>query len=315
MSFLEDHILRLVGVTEASALACVPLIGKGDGEGADRLAVDAMRAAFQSLPLSVRIVIGEGERDKAPRLYTGEKLGDFKSSLKVDVAVDPLEGTSLCARGEGGALSVMALAPRGSLFMAPDIYMKKIACGPKAAKAIDLKSGTRENILSVASALGKKPEEMTVGVLNRSRHEKMIAEIRETGASIYLVGDGDVALALNTVLSSLDLLMGTGGAPEGVLAAVALKCLGGGFQGQLVFKDSEEEQRATNVGVKDLHKIWTRDELVQEEGIFCATGVTTGSLVKGIQKKGAGGFITHTLIFTSHSKRTLINQRLVASSG
>ena len=313
MSFLEDHILRLVGVTEASALACVPLIGKGDGEGADRLAVDAMRAAFQSLPLSIRVVIGEGERDKAPRLYTGEKLGDFKSSLKVDVAVDPLEGTSLCARGEGGALSVMALAPRGSLFMAPDIYMKKIACGPKAAKAIDLKSGTRENILSVASALGKKPEEMTVGVLNRSRHEKMIAEIRETGASIYLVGDGDVALALNTVLSSLDLLMGTGGAPEGVLAAVALKCLGGGFQGQLMFKNSEEEQRATNVGVKDLHKIWTRDELVQEEGIFCATGVTTGSLVKGIQKKGAG-FITHTLILTSHSKRTLINQRLAVSS-
>ncbi|MCY4512560.1 MAG: class II fructose-bisphosphatase [Bdellovibrionales bacterium] len=312
MGFLEDHILRLAGVTEASALACFPLIGKGDGEGADRLAVDAMRAAFQCLPLSIRVVIGEGERDKAPRLYTGEKLGDFKSSLKVDVAVDPLEGTALCARGEGGALSVMALAPRGSLFMAPDIYMKKIACGPKAAKAIDLKASTRDNILAVASALGKKPEFMSVGVLDRPRHEKMISEIRETGASVYLVEDGDVALALNTVLSSLDLLMGTGGAPEGVLAAVALKCLGGGFQGQLVFKNDEEEQRAGNVGVKDLHKIWTRDELVKEEGIFCATGVTTGSLVKGIQEEGAD-LITHTFILTSHSKRTLIHQRFIPS--
>ena len=308
MNFPEDYILRLVGVTEAGALACFPLIGKGDGEKADRMAVDAMRAAFQGLPMDIRIVIGEGERDKAPRLYTGEKLGDLQSSLKVDVAVDPLEGTSLCARGEGGALSVMALAPRGALFMAPDIYMKKIACGPKAAKAINLKACTRENILAVASALGKKPEDMTVGVLNRSRHEEMIAEIRGTGASVYLVGDGDVALALNTVFSSLDLLMGTGGAPEGVLAAVALKCLGGGFQGQLVFKDEEEKQRALNTGVKDLHKIWNQDELVREEGVFCATGVTTGSLLKGIQK-GKTGFIAHSLILTSRLKRELVNQR------
>lgn len=308
MNFPEDYILRLVKVTEASALACFPLIGKGDGEKADRMAVDAMREAFQSLPMDIRIVIGEGERDKAPRLYTGEKLGDPQSSLKVDVAVDPLEGTSICARGEGGALSVMALAPRGALFMAPDIYMKKIACGPKAAKAIDLEAGTRENIQTVASALGKKPEDMSVGVLNRPRHEKMISEIRETGASVYLVGDGDVALALNTVFSSLDLLMGTGGAPEGVLAAVALKCLGGGFQGQLVFKDEEEKKRAASVGIKDLHKIWNQDELVREEGVFCATGVTTGPLLKGIQKVQTG-FTTHSLILTSCLKRELVNQR------
>ena len=306
MEFPDDYLLNFTGVAEACARACFPLIGRGDGMKADRAAVDAMRSAFQELSADIRIVIGEGERDKAPRLYTGEKLGDSRSPLKLDAAVDPLEGTSLCARGEPGTLSVLAVAPRGSLFMAPDIYMKKIACNPKARKAVDLRASARENISAVADALEKKPEELKVGVLNRPRHEGLIAEIRETGASIHLVEDGDVALALNTVFSSLDLLMGTGGAPEGVLAAVGLKCLGGGFQGQLVFKNEEEQQRALNVGVKDLHKVWDRDELVREEALFCATGVTTGPLLKGVENSKAG-FVTHSLILTSRSTKKLTN--------
>ena len=301
--------MQIVEVTEKAALNCFHLIGKGDGQEADRLAVEAMRGAFQQLPMDIQVVIGEGERDQAPRLYTGERLGDEQSRIKIDTAVDPLEGTSICAKGEPGALSVMALAPRGALFKAPDIYMRKIACGPKAEKIIDLQSSPRKNIQAVAEALEKRPEEIKVGVLNRPRHDDLIAEIRQTGASIHLVDDGDVTLALNTVFSSLDLLMGTGGSPEGVLSAVALRCLGGGFQGQLVFGNEEEKQRALKAGVKDLHKVWKRDELVREDSLFCATGVTSGPLLKGIEKSKTG-FITHSLILTPRFKKELTNQHL-----
>ena len=309
INFLESYFLQLASITEKSAFSCFPFIGKGDSYGADEQAVKAMREAFQSLPIDFRIVIGEGERDKAPRLYTGEKLGDDKSSLKIDVAVDPLEGTSICANGGEGALSVMAIAKRDHLFMAPDIYMKKIACGSQAKNVIDLELSATENIQKVAQALGKSPENIKVGVLNRSRHQELISEIRKTGSSVYLVEDGDVALALNTVLNqaSLDLLMGVGGAPEGVLAAVGLKCLGGGFQGQLVFQTKEEEERALKAGVKDLHKVLNQDEVVQGECAFFATGVTSGSLLKGFEKTSTG-FITHSLILAKNSQIELKNQ-------
>lgn len=305
---LENHIFSFAQVTEQAALACYPLIGKGDSERADHLAVSSMRESFNKLSIDIQIVIGEGERDQAPRLYTGEQLGDKNSSLKVDVAVDPLEGTALCAEARAGSISVMAVSSRGQLFKAPDIYMKKIACGPEAKDFIDLNAPPKKNIDLVAKALGKSPENITVGVLNRPRHKELIKQIREAKAKIQLVGDGDVALALETAFktSPIDLLMGTGGAPEGVLAAAALKCLGGGFQAQLLYKNEEERLRAEKVGVKDLDKIWIRDELVSGKVLFLATGVTSGSLLKGI-KKEIGFYSTETLILTLNGKKELKN--------
>ena len=303
---LEDHILSFARITEKAALACYPLIGKGDSMGADALAVSSMRESFNKLPMDILIVIGEGERDQAPRLYTGEQLGRPDSSFKADVAVDPLEGTALCAEARPGALCVMALSGRGHLFKAPDIYMKKIACGPQAREQINLSAKPKENIFATAKALGKSPQEITVGVLNRPRHKELIQQIRESGASIRLLGDGDVALALETALNSspLDLLMGTGGAPEGVLAASALKSLGGGFQGQLLYKNKEERNKAQKAGVKDLDKVWDRDELVSGEALFFATGVTSGSLLSGV-KKSTDSYRTHTLILSSKGQQEL----------
>ena len=303
---LENHILSLAQVTEQTALACYPMIGRGDPMGADQAAVSAMREAFNKLPMDIHVVIGEGERDQAPRLYTGEKLGDENSPLKVDVAVDPLEGTTICAEARSGSLSVMAVSLRGGLFKAPDIYMNKIACGPKAREYINLNAEPEQNIALTAKALGKRPEEITVGVLNRSRHEKLIQQIRESQARVQLLGDGDVSLALETALDSspIDLLMGTGGAPEGVLAASALKCLGGEFQGQLLYKNEDERQRAKQVGVPDLDKVWSRDELVSGEVLFFATGVTSGSLLDGV-KKEVNSYVTQTLILSSKGKKEL----------
>ena len=294
-------------MTEQAALACYPLIGKGDAKGADQLAVLAMREAFNKLPLDIQIVIGEGERDKAPRLYTGEQLGDTQSPLKIDVAVDPLEGTNLCATAGPGALAVMAIAKRGELFKSPDIYMDKIACTAKAC--CDLKNSPQQNIYSVAKALNKKPEEITVGLLNRPRHKKLIEQIRETKARIRLVEDGDLTLAIESTLnnSPIDLLLGIGGAPEGVLAAAALKCLGGDFKGQLIYNKDEERDRAKQAGLKDLDKVWARDELVSGEVIFFATGVTSGHLLKGV-KKTASFYQTESLILSLGGKKTLKNQ-------
>lgn len=300
--FLEDYLWPLAQITEQSALACHPLVGKGDPKEADKQAVQAMREAFNKLPLDIQIVIGEGERDKAPRLYTGEQLGDKNSSLKVDVAVDPLEGTNLCAKAREGALAVMAVAKRGQLFKAPDIYMNKIACGPEAKNSIHLKNSVQQNIANTAKALGRAVEHITVGVLDRPRHKELIEQIRETKACIKLVEDGDVALALETAspASPIDLLMGIGGAPEGVLSAGALKCLGGAFQGQLVYTNEEERQRAKKVGVQDLDRVWTQDELASGEVLFFATGVSQGLLaaVKKNQKRHS----THTLILSLKDK-------------
>ena len=307
MSSLEQHILSFAQITEQAAIYCYPLIGRGDSMEADQQAVLSMREAFNQLPMDIQIVIGEGERDQAPRLYTGEKLGDKNASLKIDVAVDPLEGTTICAEARAGSLSVMAVAKRGKLFKAPDIYMKKIACGSQAKPYIDLNAPPEYNIKAAAKALGKSPEDITVGVLNRSRHKELIQDIRKAKARIKLVGDGDVALALETALKSslMDLLMGTGGAPEGVLAASALKCLGGGFQGQLVYKNQEERQRAEKAGVKKLDKVWERDEFVSDEVLFLATGVTSGSLLEGVKKESLSSYLTETLVLSLSGKKKL----------
>ena len=308
---MENQLLTLLDITEKTAIACYSSIGQGDSHGADQLAVSAMRTAFNKLPADIQIVIGEGERDKAPRLYTGEKLGDQNSSVKWDLAVDPLEGTSLCAESRPGSLSVMAVAQRGELFKAPDIYMKKIACGPKAQSVIDLQAPIKDNIQKTAKALGKSTEDIRVGVLDRSRHKQLIQEIRETKARVKLVGDGDIALSLETALEAydLDLLMGIGGAPEGVLSAVALKCLGGGFQAQLVYKDEEERQRAKKAGVQDLDKVWNRDELVRGSASFFATGVTSGVFLEGVKKEDKL-FKTQSLVLTPESYRTIKRQFL-----
>ena len=296
---LENHILTFVRITERAALACQPLIGKGDSMKADERAVSAMRSAFSQLPMDILITIGEGERDKAPLLWTGERLGDKNSSLKWDVAVDPLEGTSLCAEGRRGALSTMAVSPRGGLLKAPDIYMKKLACGPKGQNRIDLRKEPQDNIKALAKALKKSPKDITVGMLDRPRHKDLAEKIRSTGARIRFVDDGDLSLGLECALSGspIDLLMGTGGAPEGVLAAAGLKCLGGGFQAQLVYRNEDERQRAKKAGILDLDKIWDRDELASGDVLFFATGVTAGSLVEGLRETKEG-VETHSLILS-----------------
>ena len=298
----DKYLPKFLNVTERAAISCWPLIGKGDSYKADEQAVETMRTCFNNLDVDARIVVGEGERDQAPRLYTGEQLGKSESSIKIDVAVDPLEGTALCAKGERGAIAVMALAARGDLFMAPDIYMRKLACGKLGRGHLDLRLSVTENILKLSKVLGKSPKDMHVGMLNRERHKPLQAEILKTQAQLHLVEDGDLTLALNTVLSDLDLLVGIGGCPEGVLSACGLRCLQGDFQGQLVYKNEEEQARASKQGVKDLHKVWTRDELVKSNCLFIATGVTEGDLVKGVEKTEKG-FRTHSLILTQDSVR------------
>ena len=282
---MDISIKSFVKVTQKAALASYPSIGKGDSKQSDQLAVSAMREAFNNLDMDISIVIGEGERDQAPRLYTGEQLGDPQSSSKWDVAVDPLEGTNLCAKALPGAIAVMAVGPRNTLFKAPDIYMKKIACGPKAKNSIDLQAPVKQNLQKTAQALGKKIQELKVGVLDRPRHKQLIQDIQTENAKIYLVDDGDIALSLQVFYGQLDLLMGTGGAPEGVLSAVAGKCLDGYFQGQLVYQNSEERERANSVGVQELDKVWNQDELVKAPSYFIATGITTGDILEGVKKE------------------------------
>ena len=304
MTWFNIDLKDIVRVTEKTSLACLPLIGKDQAYEADEQAVLAMRASFQNLPYSFRIVIGEGERDEAPRLYSGELLGDSSSEVQLDVAVDPLEGTSLCAKNLAGALSVMALGPRGSLLMAPDVYMDKRACGSQAKGSLDFSLSVEEQIEAVAACLKKPIKDIRVGLLNRTRHEKLLNSIKKTQAKVTLVDDGDLSLAISTELDSLDLLMGSGGAPEGVLAAAALKCLGGDFKGKLIFRNQQEKDRASRLGLKqeDRDKIWNRDDLVKETCLFCASGVTTGSLLKGVEKTKTG-FRVHSLVLTEGQQK------------
>lgn len=297
--------LEFVRITEAAALACARYMGRGDEKAADKAAVDAMRKAFDSLRIDGTVVIGEGERDEAPMLYIGEKVGmRSPDAPAIDIALDPLEGTTICAKGGVGSISVIAVAEKGNFLHAPDTYMDKIACGPAAKGLIDIDKSPTENIAIVAKALGKEIEDVTVVILDRPRHEALIAEVRKTGARIQLIGDGDVSAAVASAWpeSGIDLLIGIGGAPEGVISAAALQCMGGDFQGRLKFRNEEEKTRATKMGVKDLNKKYTIDELASGSVMFCATGVTDGPLLKGVKTLPGHQAKTHSIVMRSRTQ-------------
>jgi fructose-1,6-bisphosphatase II / sedoheptulose-1,7-bisphosphatase len=296
-------VMEAVRVTEAAAIAAWELAGRGDEKAADQAAVDAMRTALNELAIDGLIVIGEGERDEAPMLYIGEKVGKG-SGPRIDIALDPLEGTTLTAKAMANALAVMAWAPTGTMLNAPDTYMDKIACGPGLpAGVIDLDKSAGENAKAIAKAKGVDISQVTVCVLDRPRHAEIIASLREVGVRIYLITDGDVAGVMNTAdpETGVDLYVGQGGAPEGVLACAALKCVGGQFQGRLVFRNADERARAQRLGITDLDKKYDLHEMVRADAIFAATGVTSGALLDGV--KISGGFVhTHTLVMNSASK-------------
>ncbi len=295
----RNLVLDAVHVTEAAAIASWGMVGRGDEKAADQAAVDAMRNALNELNIDGEIVIGEGERDEAPMLYIGEKVG--RGGAAIDIALDPLEGTTLAAKAMPNALAVMAWAPKGTLLNAPDTYMDKIACGPGLpAGLIDLDASPADNVRAVAKAKGVDPTQITVCVLDRPRHAEIIASVRGVGARVYLITDGDVAGVINTADpdTGVDLYIGQGGAPEGVLACAALKCVGGQFQGRLLFRNADERSRAARWGITDLDKKYDLHEIVRADAIFAATGVTQGALLDGVVFKG-GMVHTHTLVMDS----------------
>ena len=283
-------VLEMVRVTEAAAIAASTLTGRGDEKAADAAAVDAMRTALNELYMDGTVVIGEGERDEAPMLFIGEKVGSaIGKGPKIDIALDPLEGTTICATAGPNALAVLAIAEEGGLLNAPDVYMDKIACGPGYPEGIiDLDKSPTENVTALASAKGVKPSEIIACVLDRPRHSKIIAELRALGCGIMLIGDGDVAgvIATTNPDTTIDIYMGQGGAPEGVLACAALRCVGGQFKGRLLFRNDDERARAAKWGVTDLDKQYDLTELARGDCIFAATGVTDGSLLGGVKRKG-----------------------------
>jgi fructose-1,6-bisphosphatase II / sedoheptulose-1,7-bisphosphatase len=293
--------LGLARVAEQAAIASASLIGRGDEKAADQAAVNAMREQLNLLDIAGTVVIGEGERDKAPMLYIGEEVGTG-SGPAVDIALDPLEGTTLTAKDMPNALTVIAMGPRGSMLHAPDVYMDKLAIGPGFGEGIvtlDMPYATR--VSALATEKGCAPSDITVCMLERPRHEEMIAEVRSTGASIRLITDGDVAGVMHCAepdLTGIDMYMGTGGAPEGVLAASALKCMGGQMVGRLVFRNDDERRRASNAGIDDLDRIYTRDDMVTQDVIFAATGVTGGTMLPAI-KREVGYITTETLLMRS----------------
>lgn len=294
--------LEFVRVTEAAALASARWMGRGDEKAADAAAVDAMRKAFDAVRMDGTVVIGEGERDEAPMLYIGEKVGmKSEDAPSLDIALDPLEGTTICATGEPGSISVIAVAEHGKFLHAPDTYMDKIACGPGARGYIDIDKSPTENIHAVAKALGKPVSDLTVVILNRPRHADLIAEARKTGARINLIGDGDVSAAVAAAWpdSGIDLLLGIGGAPEGVISAAAMQCLGGDFQGRLKFRNPEEKARAVKMGLSDPEKKFTMDQLASGSVMFIATGVTDGALLKGVRFSAGGKAKTHSIVMRS----------------
>ena len=283
--------LEVVRVTEAAALACARLMGRGDRNGADEAAVVAMRRAFDGVLVRGTVVIGEGERDEAPMLFIGEQVGGGNEhDPEVDIAVDPLEGTNLCALGLPNAMAVVAMAEKGNLLHAPDCYMDKIAVGPSAKGVIDLDKSPTENLKAIANAKGVYLEDLTVVILDRERHHKLIAEVRKAGARVKLISDGDVSAAVSACIdgTGIDCLLGCGGAPEGVLSAAALRCLGGDFQGRLIYKNDGERDRAKKMGITDLDKKWALNELAKGDVMFAATGVTDGTLMKGVRFFGDG---------------------------
>ena len=294
--------LGLARVSEAAALASAKLIGRGDEKAADQAAVNAMREQLNLLDIAGVVVIGEGERDEAPMLYIGEEVGTGNGP-GVDIALDPLEGTTLTAKDMPNALTVIAMGPRGSMLHAPDVYMDKLAIGPGyAADVVTLDMTPAERVQALAAAKGCTPQDITVCILERPRHEEMIAQVRETGAAIRLISDGDVAGVMHCSEpgTGIDMYMGSGGAPEGVLAAAALKCMGGQMYGRLLFRNDDERGRADKAGITDLDRIYTRDEMVTQDVIFAATGVTGGTLLPGV-KREPGWLTTETLIMRSKS--------------
>ena len=300
-----DRNLALEGVriTEAAALASARLMGRGDHHGADHAATEAMRGAFNDMDVAGEVVIGEGEMDEAPMLYIGERVGRaLPGALEVEIAVDPLEGTSLCATGAANAISVVAMGPKGSLLRAPDTYMEKIAVGPEARGAVDLSRPARENLRAVADALGKYVEDLTVVILDRPRHERLIREVREAGARIRLITDGDVSAAINTCLpdTGIDMLIGIGGAPEGVISAAALRCMGGDMQGKLRYRSDAERERARSMGIADVDKVFGIDELARGDVMFASTGVTNGDFLKGVRFTRDGAR-THSVVMRSRT--------------
>ncbi|MBO9518011.1 MAG: class II fructose-bisphosphatase [Porphyrobacter sp.] len=282
-------VLEMVRVTEAAAIAASGLIGRGDEKAADAAAVEAMRRAFDDLYIDGTVVIGEGERDEAPMLYIGERVGGAPDKgPKIDIALDPLEGTTITAKAGANALAVLAAAEKGCLLNAPDVYMEKLAVGPGYPPGvIDLTKTARENIEAVAKAKGVAPNELIACVLDRPRHAALIAELREIGCGIQLIPDGDVAgvIATTDPDTTIDIYMGSGGAPEGVLAAAALRCVGGQFNGRLLFRNDDERGRARKLGIEDLDRIYLLEDLAKGDCIFAATGVTDGSLLEGVKRR------------------------------
>lgn len=297
--------LELVRVTEAAAISAARWMGRGDKHSADEAAVKAMRTRLNDIEFNARIVIGEGERDEAPMLFIGEKVGKGHG-LEMDIAVDPLEGTDITAKGGNNAIAVLAAAPKGHLLHAPDVYMNKIAVGPLAKGVIDLDKSVKENIHAVAKVLKKDVRDITVIVLDRDRHKDLIREIREVGARIRLIQDGDIAGAIAPSIpnSGIDLLLGIGAAPEGVIAAAALQCFGGEIQGRLLFKNEEQVQRAKAMGITDPHQRLLIDDMAKaDQCLFVATGVTDGEILEGV-KFTATGAVTHSVVTRSKTKTT-----------
>jgi len=297
----RNFAMEFVRVTEMAALASSRYMGRGDEKAADQAAVDAMRRMLNSVQFDGRVVIGEGERDEAPMLYIGEKVG-LGQGPKLDLALDPLEGTTICARGGSNSISVIAIAEEGNFLHAPDTYMEKIAVGPDAKGVVDLSRTPTQNLKEIAKVKNKRIEDLTVIILDRPRHADLIEEVRRSGARIWLINDGDVSAAISTCKpeSGVDVLMGTGGAPEGVIAAAALRCVGGDFQGRLKPRNNDEIERARRMGITDINRIYSITELAKGNVMFCATGVTAGPLLTGVRYFG-GGAHTQSLVMRSET--------------
>lgn len=294
--------LEVVRVTEAAALAASRLMGRGDERAADQVAVDAMRSALNSLSIAGTVVIGEGERDEAPMLYIGEEVGTGEGP-KIDIALDPLEGTTITAKGLTNALAVIAMAEEGGFLNSPDVYMDKIAVGAELPEGVvDIDAEPAENLKNLARAKGGEVEDLVACILDRPRHETLIAKVREAGARIMLITDGDVSgvIATSQPESGVDIYLGSGGAPEGVLAAAALQCIGGQMQGRLIFRNDDEKARATRCGITDFDRKYELNDLAHGEVMFAATGVTNGTMLKGV-RRFPGGASTHSMVMRSKS--------------
>jgi fructose-1,6-bisphosphatase class II len=293
--------LEFVRVTEMAAIASARWMGRGDEKSADQAAVDAMRSMLDSVDCDATVVIGEGERDEAPMLYIGEKVGS-KNGPELEIALDPLEGTTICAKGGYNSISVMAIGEKGNLLHAPDTYMQKIAVGPEAKGVIDIQESPTENIKRLAEAKKCRVQDLTAVVLDRPRHEDLINELRDTGCRIQLIGDGDVSAAIATAMpnSGIDILFGIGGAPEGVIGAAALRCMGGDFQGILKPRNEEEIERAKKMGIDDISRVFNIDDLASGNVMFVATGVTDGNFLDGVVFKPWGAQ-THSIVMRSES--------------